>query len=405
MEKETTYLVDMLYPTVVESLEKTENRRVFSNIIDRFMADNIDRLNIPGPLKYVSFPQRSMDQVVDCMGLTNNRIVEVTKQVRASHPKLQSVFGIALNPFFISVALATRYFLMLRKDASKSRNPNAMRTNEDMISRCVYYLAITIYAVLQKKYFRKCEPNDAVMAYAISNMIKKNRIKQTGSMLDTVYITTNDCLTFYGDRLRKGDDDSVTQYIAAIRTRLNSIIQNISRAYYEAYKNRDFLASEEDNLELGQEADSNSQFIERTTNKIVQIIITNGPDMKLVEISAKQNNVSMSELRNYMTTICTQRQMNGIREIVERLLILFFDTELNNRYTVRDIGTDKFLLFALDTYKKSNTGNENIIKIKAVLDKWLKELGVSDRTGPTSLNNYRRAIYMFLVMEIIKLTK
>ena len=401
MEKETRFLVDLLYPSVEASLEKPEKRRIFGNIIDQFMAENVDRLNVPGPLKYVSFPQRTMDRVIDTLGMTNNQIADATKKVRASHPKLQSVFGIALNPFFIAVTLATRYFIIKRGNKPSSSH----NETEDMIHRCVYYLAITIYAVLQKKYFRKCEPNEMVMAYAVSNMIKKNRIKQTGSMLDTVYITTNDCLIFYIDRLKNGDDDSITQYVAAIRTRLNSIIQNISRAYYEAYENRDYLASEEDNLELGQELDSNSQFIERTTNKIVQRIITNGPDMKLVEISAQQNDVSMAELRNYMTAICTQKQMEDIRRIIERLLILFFDTELNTKYSVRDIGTDKFLLFALNVYKKSNTGNDHIIKIKAILDKWLKELGVSDRTGPTSLNNYRRAMYMFLVMEIIKLTK
>jgi hypothetical protein len=73
----------------------------------------------------------------------------------------------------------------------------------------------------------------------------------------------------------------------------------------------------------------------------------------------------------------------------------------NDQNTVQEVGSNRFLVYCLDTYKKSNTTDENIIKIKRVLDKWLDDLGTYKKTQRlATINNFRRALFMFFVMSI-----
>ena len=154
------------------------------------------------------------------------------------------------------------------------------------------------------------------------------------------------------------------------------------------------------------QADSNTQFINRLTNKVVQTLITNGPDMKLVEFAAKNNRVAVSDLRSYAVTICTQKQMEELETIVESLLVLFFSLDSIRSYTPRDIGTNKFLYVCLNVYKTPNTNNKQIIRIKEVLDKWVNDLNMYKKAGTVgTINNHRRAIYMLIVLSIIKSAK
>lgn len=401
----STIIIDQLYHKVEEALQDRQKLNAIRNGIDKFLAENVDKLNVLGPLKRISFPQKNINDLLRNLDISQNDINKIKLEIKKALPYRTDYVDLSL---YIPLALVTRFFLIQEMNAEKINNTTSMKDAQDDIKRCVYYTGVPVYALLQKKSFPKCDPNESCMAYAISNMIEKNRIRQTGSMLATIFITTNDCLVFYKERLIVGTDDTIIRYLNDVRTRLNSIMRKISNAYYDTFESGQYLRSEKEDMSDDNyyEADSNSQFIDRTTNKVVQTLITNGADMKLVELAAKNNDVSVADLRSYIVTICTEKQVDELRQVIESLLILFFSEESTKKYTVRDIGTDKFLLFALNIYKKSNTKNEHIIRIKDILDKWLKELHVYERTGTIStINNHRRSIYMFLTMAIIKINK
>ena len=58
----------------------------------------------------------------------------------------------------------------------------------------------------------------------------------------------------------------------------------------------------------------------------------------------------------------------------------------------------------MKVYKKSNTIDENVIKIKNTLDRWLVELDVAEHTSRKgTINDFRRALYMFFVLTVVKL--
>lgn len=403
----STYIRDMLYPKVDKALSDKTNQAKFKNDIDRFLSDNIAKLNVMGPLKAIAFSKQNIDNVYACTGLDPK---EISKTVSIMKKNRDGSDGgnIFATPVYIAITLATRYFILEKCKLKKNDTSKAAKDIDDQIKRCVYYISVSIYALLQKKYYPRCEPNPSIMEYAISNMIEKNRIKQTGSMLDTVYITGKGCLDFYFDKLKVGDDESITQYISAVRTRINSIMRKITNAYNDAFKEKQYIQVEKEDMsdESYYQADSNSQFIDRTVNKVVQTLIVNGPDMKLVELAAKNNEISVSNARSYITTICSEKHQVELSKMIESLLILFFSSEESQTYTIRDLGTDKFLFFALNVYKKANTRNEHVIKVKGILDNWMEELHVYEKSGAkTVIHSTRRTLYMFFVMSIIKICK
>lgn len=401
------HFIKALYPQVEQSLTQRERLLEFQRGIDKFLADNISRLNTLGPSKYVSFPQKNIDQLIHCLGLTTKELTDAGSLVRKDR-NLNADYTISTNPLYVSLTMATRFFTLKAEEAKDAHNTKFLNECEDNIKRCTYYMAVTHYGLVMRMFFKKCEPNEAVMQYAISGMIEKNRIRQTGNMLDTIYITTADCYEFYRERLKPCVDDTVVRYINDVRTRLKSIMKNIANAYYKAFEEKKYLQSESESLEDKKfyQADSNSQFINRTTNKVVQTLITNGPDMKLIEFAAKNNHVPVGDLRSYAITICTQKQVEDLEKIVEALLILFFSLDTERTYTIRDIGTNKFLYLCMNVYKTPNTKNTQIVLIKEVLDRWVEQLHVYEKAGTVgTINNHRRAIYMFFVLSIIKSAK
>lgn len=403
----STYIKDNLYPVLDKAFSDKANKDKFKRDIDKFLSENIGRLNVMGPLKAISFPKSSIDNVLDCTGLDAKVISKTVSEMKKSRDGSDSA-NIFATPVYVAITLATRYFILQKSKLKKNDTSKEAKEVDDMLKRCIYYITVPIYALLQKKYYPRCEPNPAIMEYAISNMIEKNRIKQTGSMLDTIYITGQGCLDFYFDKLKVGDDESITQYISAVRTRINSIMRKITNAYNDAFKEKQYIQVEKEDMsdESYYQADSNSQFINRTTNKVVQTLIVNGPDMKLVEISAKNNGISVSNLRSYIITICSDKHQVELTNLIEALLILFFNSEDSKDYTIRDLSTDKFLFFALNVYQKANTKNEHVIKVKTILDKWMEELHVYEKSGAkTTIHATRRALFMFFVMSIIKICK
>ena len=146
------------------------------------------------------------------------------------------------------------------------------------------------------------------------------------------------------------------------------------------------------------EAESNTYAVEKLTNGVVLKLIVNGPNMKFVNLAAKICKVSVSELRNYTTTMVTSDNKEEIQQIIESILFLYLFDDKNK---LQEINTDKFFMYCIDIYKKSNTTDENIIRIKTILDSWLERLGTYKKTQRlNTINDFRRALYMFFVISI-----
>jgi len=184
------------------------------------------------------------------------------------------------------------------------------------------------------------------------------------------------------------------------KTRLNSLLKKIANEFYRNSELGKYMNLDSDNLEEENyhEADSNTFAVERLTNNVVLKLVVEGPNMRLVTVAANLCKVSVSELRNYVNTMVVSENREDIRAIVESILFLYI---FDSQNTIQEVNSNKFLMYCMETYKKSNTTDKNIIRIKKILDKWLENLGTYKKTQRfATINSFRRALFLFFVLSI-----
>lgn len=385
MANDDRVLVTELYPLVAKGLSKKENTAHLKHGIEEFLNRNMERLTTIGPIYRIVFSDYDMGHLYKAIEVSPEEVKALINKSKV----IKSQWQIMNNPFNSAIAMAIRYY--------------KVNKNEDMARSLLIFLTMSMYPSLHFKYF-KFEPNEQIMNYTINNLSNKFKIKQTGTMYKTLIETTMVCYNTNGDKIVSASDKDIVDFIMDEKTRLNSLIKKIANEFYANEKDKKYLNSDSDNYDEDNfhEADSNTFAVERMTNNVALKLVTDGPDMRLVTISAELCQVSKSELRNYVNTMVINDNRQDIRDITESILFLYI---FDSQNTIQEVNSNKFLLYCMETYKKSNTTDENIIKIKKILDSWLEDLGTYKKTQRlATINNFRRALFLFFVLSIQKTT-
>jgi hypothetical protein len=373
--------VTELYPMVEKGLAKKENTVMLKKAVGEYLDRNSEKLTTIGPIYRVIFSDNDIQKLYQAAEVDPNEIKAILKK----NPNIKGQWKIMNNPFNSTIALAIRYY--------------EMKKNDDMVNTLLIYLTMSMYPSLHHKYFQ-FEPNEQVMNYTINNLSNKFKIKQLGTIYAALVDTTQGSYRLHKQRIIRGTDKEIVDFIMDVKTRLNSLLKKLAIEFYRNREQNLYLNTDEDNYDEDNyhEADSNTYAIERVTNNVTLKLVVDGPNMKNVQLAAKSCQVSVSELRNYVNTMVTSENREEIRSVVESILFLYLFDDQN---TVREINSTKFLMYCLETYKKSNTTDKNIIRIKHILDKWLEDLGTYKKTQRlATINNFRRALFLFFVISI-----
>lgn len=377
--------VNGLHPSIEKGLSKPENEKKLIKYIVECIDKNNNKLQAMGPIDMIYFSAEDMNIVYECCETPESEVMEVIKKVKATGLKAQwSNVG---KPFHVLLTMMIRYYKTKKKD--------------DKVKMLLLYYGVSLYPTLFFKYFPHT-PSQPIMEYTINNLSNKYKIRQLGTMYAAIVDTMEKADDTGESRLLKGEDKDILVYIQDKKTRLNDMFKNISREYYanhekQRYMNYDFDNFEEDGYH---ESNSNMFEIQKITDKIVMKLVVQGPDMQLINVSAKLNQVSVNELRNYVNVLVVSDNREDIRKLIEAILSLYLFDGNNN---IKEIRSDKFLHYCLELYKKSNTNNQNIIHIKQILDKWLKDVGLFEKTSrQATINSFRKALYTFFVFTIEK---
>jgi len=374
-------LATEIYPYVEKAFSDKNNIKKFENIIASFVDRNHELLSAIGPTKIILFTDYEKNFIYDLIGVT-------PKQVKDAKNKSKDIKNEGRNmadPFKCLMSMVVRYF--------------SIKGPAEMTRLAVFYVGCALYPSLFTKYW-KYAPNEKVMEYTINNLSNKYKIKQLGNLMAVLDDLSFGAYTLHKEKIEAGLDSGVVLFILSIQARMNSFLKQISNEYYANHQSGKYLEGEfESNDEENfREAESSMYIINQIIDKVSLKLVINGPPMKIVTLAAKNNDVSVNELRNYLNLMIVNDNIDEIKRIIESILVLFLYDEQN---TSRDINSDKFLIYCLDTYKRSNTTNKNIITIKEILDTWLERLEIYKKTQRTAtINNFRRALFAFFVMTI-----
>lgn len=386
-------IVDSLYSKVESSLKNKENLKMFKTNLDKYMAQYAEIYAAPGPSKRPVFSEKNIKDFFDVVGLTGAEINSTLEKVKE---EFNSQLQVASTPIYTPISLAFRYFLT--------------KNDKENVDRCIGYLIVAMYPALHWRYFKQFgkEPNPAAMAYTINNLSNKFNLKHANSLWEALMELETTCVEYFKKDLIRGADNDIIRFINSSRTRMNSFLRKITNEFMSVlsskkYLGKEFESFEEDNYH---EADSDTYAIDRIVNKVVTSLVVQGPDMRLIDMSAKNCKVSVNLLRSYVTTMVGGEHREDIQAIIESLLYLYVqsDGSDNQGHSVSEVGTNNFFIHCMKVYKKSNTIDENVIKIKNTLDRWLVELDVAEHTSRKgTINDFRRALYMFFVLTVVKL--
>ena len=384
----STFALNDIGGIVDKSLSDSKNAKVFKDTIDLYMSINFNIYSAIGPGKRPVFSTDTINIVLGSMGLTTEMVDAVFSKIR----KVNSSWTIrgVYYPFNLATILALRHF--------------EMKKDEKQVANALTYLICFNYPLIHKKFFRY-EPAETTMAYTINNLSNKFQIKQLGNLWAVLYDMIGKAYNLHKKNILVGDDQSLGKFMADVRTRMSNFMLNIAKEFYTNHESGKYLQSEHESFEEDKyyESDSNTLAAERITNKVLTNLIVSGPNSKLVELSAKNCSVSVNNLRTYIGAIIDDKRREELRVVIERLVFLYLFSEDSTGHTIQEIGTNRFLIYCMKVYQKSNTIDPNVIKIKQILDKWMVEIGAVKAGQPfnSTANNVRRAIYMFFVMSIM----
>jgi hypothetical protein len=379
----TSVILANIYPKVEQAFTSKETQRKFSAIVASYVDRNVNRLSTAGPSKRTLFSDMERNKVYDLIDFDPKICKAIVKQSNY----IKASWKIVNDPFNLVMMMILRY---------------AKLNQLDQINQlAVTYLTLSMYPSLHYKYF-KFEPNEVIMQYTINNLSNKFKVKQVGNILQALVDTTALADKTYDKNIRHANDKELTDYINAYKTRLNSLIKKIRDAFEKDYRSGNYMNTERDNEDENdfKTSDSNSLLIQRIVDQVVLKLSVNGPDSRIVDISAKMNQVSVNETRNTLNQLTQNKDESvNIRALCESILYLYL---FNGENHVNDLNGSKFLTFCLAVYKKSNTNDENVIKVKSILDTWIEKYSETYRKTQrvATLNNFRRALYTFFVFTL-----
>jgi len=372
-------MYNSIYPIIEKPLtENTDKLRIY---ILRYINRNLNSLQINGPIKRLIFLESDKDILYEYCGIDKDFVKKVIKEC----PLIQSKWKILTDPFNILIAFCTVHYI-------KTKNPK-------MIDLTVTYLMLKFYSSIQYKYARY-ELNPNIMDYTINNLSNKYKIKQFHTIFDTLVDTSMVCFNTHKSRLTTCSDETVKNWIMALNTRIQGIIKKIISAYEINRKDGNFMNAEEDSTdeETFKETTNNSMIITRYTNALTSSTISRPVNEKLIKICSRECDIGFNELKSSLELIINSKT-EEIKEVYNLILQLFL---MEGKHKASEISSKLFIIETMAIYKKSNTKDESINRIKQILDLWLSETSVTymKTQRVATKNNFRKGIFMYFVLFI-----
>ena len=374
-------IVTNLYNIVSTSLSNKNNMNKLLIGIGKYMDKNSDVLYDIGLASKLLFLESDKEIIYEVCNLDKNLIKKTLKESEY----IKSSWRILNEPLNTASVLILRYLA-----------ENKLLKELQLF---ITFYACYFYTSLHHKYL-PYGANENVIAFTINNLTNKYKIKELGSLYKALEAIVMKSHETYEKELLRGNDADLAKYVASLKTRLNDFVKNIKNEYTKNYKDKRFMNYDsddysEDNYHI---ADNTSYAIERITQTTVIKLMTYGADMELISISAKLSQVNENELRNVITQL-TDDEADKIRRLTELILQLYL---IDNKNTIQDIRSRKFLINSLEIYKKSNTVDKHVLEIKDILDSWLKKYSDSYRktNRQATLSNFRRALFIHFVLHL-----
>ena len=385
--EESTFIIrDAIFPIVESVLSTPQGDRKFRKLVEDFINKNSSKLHTSGPVYMVPFTDKDKEDFFNCFNTDKRELLkpinEMTKIVndKANWRLLKQ------NPIFCLFYECIRYYTLKRDNTGVN------------IALAIY--ALSVYPSVFSNIF-KYGANPDIMQYTIDNLTAKYIIKQAGNIFSALMMSIQNSYKFLRDGFADSPDVEVIRFIARIRNDQKSMLKNIANNYYDNHEKGLRVKTQSETYGNDQLIDdnlNNTSVVEDVTRKITISLITNGVDMTRASAAAKIAGVSISDLRFYLSKIVVEDRTMELQKFVESILFIFLYQE---HHKPNEINEKKFLQFAMELFRRTNSNDINIVTIKDSLQKWSDDTGVTTRFKRlASQINYKKGIFMYMILCI-----
>lgn len=396
---DTHIIIEKLYPRVEGILSTPQGDRKFKQLVGQYMDRNSQKLRTPGPTYLVPFTSNDKAQYCELFAL-EYKLTGSTKEQKIKIPFVDDLIDQVIqqlgsssdfkllkgNQIFWIFYCCIRYY-HIKKD-------------EKGLNTALAIYALADYPAVFSTFF-KYGADPAVMQYTIDNLTEKYIIKQQGNIFGALFVSIQNSYSFLKNWMGDASDKEIIRWIQRIRNDQKSMIKKICDQYMKNHAAglRVVLTKDTyDEVPLDVEAQNKTSSVEIVGRKITLKILTQDVNLKLISIVARISGVSISECRFYITKILTEKYSEDIQRFIEAILFLYLYDE-NKK--AEDINSRYFLHWSEDLFRKTNSNNDNIRRIKQTLDKWAEETGVHDKyKREASRVSYKKAIFFYFIFSI-----
>jgi hypothetical protein len=392
-------IIENIYPIIEKTLSTPQGDRKFKQLVGHYMDVNSDKLHTTGPVYLIPFSSDEKAKYCELFGfeytltggakdkkikisLLDENIKKVVNQLGT-----KSEFNLLTgNPIFWVFYCCIRFYT-LKKD-------------QKGINTALAIYALSNYPAVFSLFF-KYGTDEAVMQYTIDNLTDKFMIKQQGHIFGALFLSIQHSYDFLKPFINDASDKEIIRFIQRIRNDQKSMIKKICDQYMSNHAKglRVTLSKDSyDGMQLDVDSQNKTSTVEYIGRKITLKLLTQDINLKFVSIVAKISNVSVSEVRFYITKVITDKYSDDIQKFIESVLFLYLYDENKKP---EDINSKYFLHWSEATFRKTNANDANIKNIKDSLEKWSEEIGIHSKyKREASRVCYKKALYFYFILAI-----
>jgi len=374
----STVVRDKYYPEIEKAIHKNGGRELLA-YIPKYIDRNHDKLfNADFNYLYWRADGTDGDVVFNTIGMNPQDVKKIIKETKQTEDN----WVLYNKPEYWSMIFIIKWF----QDNSRERD----------MKMAILYFALALYSSVINARF-KYPPTKAVMEYTINTLSNRYDIKKYGTIINVLQKLSYGCHETYSDYLTDKDfcDLHIKDYLNNMYVRINNFVKEILTVYNKNKESKNYMNTEKEKTDAEDFYETNniSNKIYQMTEKVGNTIVTSNINLSIIENSAKMASVSVNEVRNVVTKII-EKDDKRIKEFIALFLHQYL---IVDRHPESTFASSNFLVYTLKIYSKSNTNDKGVIRMKEILDEWLREN--SEKYLKTqrvaSLIAFRKSIMLF----------
>lgn len=388
METETDSHIMLMeiYPKIEEVLMTTAGDKMFRQLVEAFVDRNSEKLHEPCPITMIPFTDTDKNKFFDLFNLDSKEMKKIIGKA-VENVSQQAQFKLVKdNPIFVVFYFVLRYYI-LKNDVSG-------------INTTLIIHALASYPSIFHKYF-KYGANPGVMKYTADHLSEKFIFKQEGHVFGALRVSIESAYKFLKPYFKEANDKEIIRYIQRIRNDQNSMIKKIANEYNKNYKAGKSITTQNEVFDNGALVDdyvNNTSQVEVTAQKIIVNILTNGINLRIAETAAAMAQLSMVELRLYLTQVMIEARTSELEDFITSILFIYLYDE---KHQLNEIRSRQFLSFGIELFRRTNSNNKNVATIKKMLDLWAEQIGIHSRFKREATRiSYKKGIFWYIMLMI-----